>query len=76
FLLSGGNSRQVGSRKGIKDVHGIPLLGTMSPLSYFPTLLLSYKLNSYILPVAVSIVILIITGYVLLKIRPKTEDRR
>ncbi|MEW6607767.1 MAG: hypothetical protein AB1414_10015, partial [bacterium] len=40
-------SRQVGSRKGIKDVHGIPLLGTMSPLSYFPTLLLSYRLNSY-----------------------------
>lgn len=29
-----------------------------------------------ILPVAVSIVILIITGYVLLKIRPKTEDQR
>ncbi|MEW6608336.1 MAG: hypothetical protein AB1414_12980, partial [bacterium] len=44
---SGGNSRQVGSRKGIKDVHGIPLLGTMSPLSYFPTLLLSYRLKSY-----------------------------
>ncbi|MEW6609364.1 MAG: hypothetical protein AB1414_18285, partial [bacterium] len=28
-------------------MHGIPLLGTMSPLSYFPTLLLSYRLNSY-----------------------------